>query len=95
MAVDEALLESAVSQDICTLRWYRWKEPTISLGYFQSNETEVQNDTWKDLPRVRRLSGGGAILHHYELTYSFAIPACHPPFQIFTGPLSHHSSTTD
>ncbi|MCH9655270.1 MAG: lipoate--protein ligase family protein [Planctomycetes bacterium] len=78
MAVDEALLESAVSQDICTLRWYRWKEPTISLGYFQSNETEVQNDTWKDLPRVRRLSGGGAILHHYELTYSFAIPACHP-----------------
>jgi lipoyl(octanoyl) transferase len=78
MAVDETLLESAVSQEICSLRWYRWKDPTISLGYFQNNDTEEQNDTWKDLARVRRLSGGGAILHHHELTYSFAIPASHP-----------------
>ncbi len=78
MAVDESLLESAASQEACTLRWYRWDQPTISLGYFQKNEIEDQNDTWKNLPRVRRLSGGGAILHHHELTYSFAVPASHP-----------------
>ncbi|MFH1300703.1 MAG: biotin/lipoate A/B protein ligase family protein [Planctomycetota bacterium] len=78
MAVDESLLESAASQEVCSLRWYRWDQPTISLGYFQKNETEDQNDTWKNLPRVRRLSGGGAILHHHELTYSFAVPASHP-----------------
>jgi len=78
MAVDESLLESAISQGTCSLRWYRWKAPTISLGYFQSNHPEEQNDTWKNLTRVRRLSGGGAILHHHELTYSFSIPASHP-----------------
>lgn len=78
MAVDESLLESAASQETCSLRWYRWEQPTISLGYFQKNDTEDQNEIWKDLPRVRRLSGGGAILHHHELTYSFTVPACHP-----------------
>lgn len=78
MAVDEALLESAAENELCSLRWYRWDQPTISLGYFQKNETEDQIDAWKGLPRVRRLSGGGAILHHHELTYSFAIPASHP-----------------
>jgi len=78
MAVDEALLESAVSDQVCSLRWYRWDEPTISLGYFQENNSQEQNQLWEGLPRVRRLSGGGAILHHHELTYSFAIPASHP-----------------
>ncbi|WP_339735892.1 biotin/lipoate A/B protein ligase family protein [uncultured Gimesia sp.] len=78
MAVDEALLESAAENGLCSLRWYRWDQPTISLGYFQNNETKDQNETWKGLPRVRRLSGGGAILHHHELTYSFAVPANHP-----------------
>jgi len=78
MAVDESLLESAVSDQVCSLRWYRWDQATISLGYFQQNDSEAQQGPWKDLPRVRRLSGGGAILHHPELTYSFTIPACHP-----------------
>ncbi|QDV49265.1 Octanoyltransferase LipM [Gimesia fumaroli] len=78
MAVDEALLESAAENNLCSLRWYRWDQPTISLGYFQKNENEEQNESWKGLPRVRRLSGGGAILHHHELTYSFAVPASHP-----------------
>ncbi|WP_145179456.1 biotin/lipoate A/B protein ligase family protein [Gimesia aquarii] len=77
MAIDESLLESAASQNICSLRWYRWKKPTISLGYFQKNDTEQNSDVWQDLSRVRRLSGGGAILHHHELTYSFTIPASH------------------
>ncbi len=78
MAIDEALLESAANQESCTLRWYQWNQPTISLGYFQKNEAEDSAEIWKDLPRVRRLSGGGAILHHHELTYSFSLPGCHP-----------------
>lgn len=78
MAVDESLLESAVSDEVCTLRWYRWDQATISLGYFQKNDSQAQQGPWKDLPIVRRLSGGGAILHHHELTYSFTIPASHP-----------------
>ncbi|WP_145456102.1 biotin/lipoate A/B protein ligase family protein [Gimesia panareensis] len=78
MAVDESLLESAVADQVCSLRWYRWDQATISLGYFQKNDSEAQQSLWEDLPRVRRLSGGGAILHHHELTYSFTVPASHP-----------------
>ena len=36
MAVDEVLLESAAEQGICSLRFYGWSQPTLSLGYFQS-----------------------------------------------------------
>ena len=35
MAVDQALLETANSTGLITLRFYRWSEPTLSLGYFQ------------------------------------------------------------
>ena len=61
MAIDETLLESAANQEWCTLRWYQWDQPTISLGYFQKNASEDSAENWQDLPRVRRLSGGGAI----------------------------------
>lgn len=77
MAVDETLLLSALESDVCTLRFYRWKRATLSLGYFQKEvPTEYVNQRVLDV--VRRLSGGGAILHHHELTYSIAIPASHP-----------------
>jgi len=73
MAVDEALLAAAHEPGaLPVLRWYRWSEPTLSLGYFQR---------WNDvprllqsLPRVRRSTGGGAILHDNELTYSIVFP---------------------
>ena len=75
MAVDEALLETAISDGVATLRWYQWSEPTVSLGYFQKS-AELAGDTLlSHLPAVRRLSGGGAILHDDELTYSVALPA--------------------
>lgn len=77
MAVDETLLDSA-AEGICTVRWYRWEQATLSLGYFQSHEQALADSRLRDLPKVRRLSGGGAIVHHHELTYSCAVPALHP-----------------
>ena len=78
MARDEALLEHVVAGGEPWLRWYQWCEPTLSLGYFQSEETAPVPLEMAHLPRVRRLSGGGAILHDRELTYSLVLPATHP-----------------
>lgn len=87
MAVDEALLEAAVEGAGPVLRWYRWDAGTLSLGYFQDATESQASPEWSQLPVVRRLSGGGAILHHHELTYSCALPASHPltndPYQIY------------
>jgi lipoate-protein ligase A len=77
MAVDELLLEQAVESGACALRWYRWDCPTLSLGYFQDPD-QVPDVPGMSLPVVRRLSGGGAIIHDREVTYSCAIPAGHP-----------------
>ncbi len=73
MAVDEALLEAA-SSGVTTLRFYAWSEPTLSLGYFQAAAERSQHAASRDCPLVRRASGGGAIVHDRELTYSFAAP---------------------
>jgi lipoate-protein ligase A len=73
MAVDEALLETAATAGQATLRFYEWQEPTLSLGHFQSVSERQQHVASRDCPLVRRASGGGAILHDRELTYSVAI----------------------
>jgi lipoate-protein ligase A len=74
MAVDEALLETAADSGIATLRFYQWNEPTLSLGYFQMAVERDQHAASRDCPLVRRASGGGAILHDRELTYSIVMP---------------------
>lgn len=76
MARDEALMvrvgENAAPP---TLRLYMWAQPTISLGYFQRYaDYEALPSPAGDLAVVRRLTGGGAILHDLELTYSVALP---------------------
>ena len=73
MAVDEVLLESA-DAGVATLRFYQWSEPTLSLGYFQSAADRQQHVASRELAVVRRSTGGGAILHDAELTYSLALP---------------------
>lgn len=78
MATDEFLLEAALSNNLRAVRMYRWNEPTVSLGYFQDSNDEALSTTFQNLATVRRLSGGGAILHHHELTYSFVLPADDP-----------------
>ena len=76
MAADEAILKSVNSEESpATLRFYRWAAPTISLGYFQKHqELAQQNNVISRMPMVRRQTGGGAILHDDELTYSLILP---------------------
>lgn len=79
MARDEALLAGARSgTSPPTLRFYEWSEPTISLGYFQPYaEYRSLPPPAGVLPVVRRLTGGGAILHDRELTYALVLPVSH------------------
>ena len=77
MATDEAFLQLAIEEEVATLRVYRWREPTVSLGYFQKESDPVLTARFAGLPQVRRLSGGGALLHDREVTYSIALPASH------------------
>lgn len=78
MAVDEALLNAAIEEEGSSVRLYQWSEPTVSLGYFQSPAATRDHPLLRELPVIRRLSGGGAILHHHELTYSVTLSASHP-----------------
>ncbi len=83
MARDEALFVLAgEGASPPTMRFYKWDPPTISLGYFQSyGEYESLAPPAGDLAVVRRTTGGGAILHDREWTYSIAMPASHPLVQ--------------
>ncbi|MGD0652927.1 MAG: biotin/lipoate A/B protein ligase family protein [Thermoguttaceae bacterium] len=74
MAVDETLLESAAEGGGFSLRFYRWQRPTLSLGYFQQYDDRRQHSASLNCPVVRRASGGGAIVHDREVTYSIAVP---------------------
>jgi len=78
MAVDELLLELAADRFAGALRFYKWRQPTLSLGYFQRYEDRWQHPASAQCPAVRRLSGGGAIVHDHEITYSLAIAPNHP-----------------
>lgn len=78
MALDELLLEQAADQAIASLRVYQWSPATVSLGYFQAAGDRDQHEASRAAPLVRRASGGGALVHDAELTYSVALPARHP-----------------
>ena len=78
MAVDEVLWRSCDESGQCCWRFYQWNEPTLSLGHFQADEDRRRHAASQRCPVVRRLSGGGAIVHDIELTYSLAIPSTHP-----------------
>jgi len=76
MALDYAVLK-AVSQEasLPTLRIYQWEVPTITLGYFQTLAEEVYVDACRQdrVPVIRRITGGGTVLHDMELTYSVVV----------------------
>jgi lipoyl(octanoyl) transferase len=76
MAVDEALFVTATAP---ILRFYQWRRPSISFGYF-GRYTEVAAEAG-DREIVRRWTGGGTVPHGEDLTYSVVIPSSHPFFQ--------------
>jgi len=81
MAIDEAIMighrEGLVPP---TIRFYQWSPPAVSLGYFQDLKKEIDVDICQDMgiDIVRRPTGGKAVLHDKELTYSFIIRENHP-----------------
>jgi lipoate-protein ligase A len=80
MAIDRAVLVANSEGKVPpTVRFFTWKPPAISIGYFQSLEEEVDLDICKKLgvDYVRRITGGGAVFHDEELTYSIVIPESH------------------
>ncbi len=75
MAIDEALLFSCDEKPQITLRFYGWARPTLSLGYFQSvSEIDLTECERRGFDWVRRPTGGRAVLHDRELTYSVIAP---------------------
>lgn len=73
MARDDYLLYAARYRP-AVLRLYQWDPPTISLGYFQTREAvESLSPELRQLPIVRRQTGGGAILHDREITYCLVV----------------------
>lgn len=65
-----------------TMRVYGWSEPSISLGYSQNAEAELDMERCRELgiPVVRRPTGGRALLHYNELTYAVVAPVTLAPF---------------
>lgn len=77
MALDEALLLRARASDECVLRVYAWAAPALSLGRHQRAVGIFDRSRLDDagVSLVRRLTGGRAVLHHREVTYSVTAPA--------------------
>jgi lipoyl(octanoyl) transferase len=80
MAVDEAILEAVGSrQQLPTLRLYAWNPPCLSLGYAQTaQDVDSKALASRGWQLVRRPTGGRAILHTDEITYSVIGPLDEP-----------------
>ncbi len=83
MAVDEAVFRAAQKGDAPpTLRFYGWRRPTVSIGYFQDPCRDISLATCRaeGIEIVRRPTGGRAVLHEGDLTYSVVARADDPLF---------------
>lgn len=81
MAMDEALLNFVSRGEIDpVVRFYTWNPATLSIGYFQRLEKEIDIEKVKEkgYGLVRRQTGGRGVLHDKELTYSVIVPESHP-----------------
>ena len=71
MAVDELLMQSVTEGAGAVLRFYRWSTPSVTVGYFE-NVAKVSRRFGR-YPVVRRITGGGAVLHGEDLTFSLTM----------------------
>ena len=81
MGIDEAILLAHAAGTVPpTLRFYGWQPRAVSLGYFQHAHQEIDFDACaaQGIDIVRRLTGGRAVLHSAELTYSIVLSEAYP-----------------
>ncbi|CAK4820376.1 unnamed protein product [Aphanomyces euteiches] len=81
MAMDEAITVAHSEGKVPpTLRFYGWNPPTLSIGYFQKAAAEVDLEAAErqGIGFVRRPTGGRAVLHDQELTYSIIVAENYP-----------------
>ncbi len=81
MAMDEKLLQWHSEGSLPpVIRFYGWKPATLSIGYFQKAEKEINLSKVREagIGFVRRTTGGRAVLHEHELTYSVIVSEEHP-----------------
>lgn len=81
MAIDEWLLKQHSQGNIKpTIRFYGWERPSLTVGHFQNVERTINLNGIKKhhCDFVRRLTGGSAVLHDDELTYSIVVSEAHP-----------------
>jgi lipoyl(octanoyl) transferase len=81
MAIDEAILTAHGEGRVPpTVRFYGWSPPSLTIGYFQKASEEVDFDAMKQhgIGFVRRPTGGRAVLHDQELTYSIIVSENYP-----------------
>jgi len=87
MGVDEKLGRRAAFERRAFFRWYRWRGPTLSFGYSQRRLMEGFKT---DLPKVLRPTGGGVLLHGWDLSFTLAVPK-----EPFGGPLRLYRFTAE
>ena len=84
MAIDQALLLSCEGGNggFPVLRFYWWTVPTLSLGAKEDVKKAADTEACRhnNIAIVRRITGGRAVLHHRELTYSITGPIGTPPY---------------
>lgn len=75
MAVDEALLENFKETDLPILRLCQW-EPALSLGRFSKPDKSLDTEELQrqEFPVVRRMTGGGVLVHAGDLSYTLLLP---------------------
>ena len=76
MAIDEAMLLTQKASLQPTLRFYDWLRPAFSFGYFQriSEEVDVSACDAHGIELVRRMTGGGTVVHGGDVTYTIIVP---------------------
>jgi lipoate-protein ligase A len=83
LALDEAIFQ-AVRQGASppTMRLYRWSAPALTIGYAQDRDRDVDCPACRarGIEVLRRITGGRAVLHAAEVTYSVSAPAGLPGF---------------
>jgi lipoate-protein ligase A len=81
LAIDEMLMESQRDpRELPALRVYSWERPAYSIGYFQSVDETVKRYRCreKNMPVVRRITGGGLVHHGADVTFSLTLKDPNP-----------------